>query len=66
VSLIFVIFGLSWHCKNLTCVTLRITCGSLYSDVALRKMEMWSIDDSWEGEWAYGITCGRVIGCIDC
>ena len=29
-SLRFNIFGLSWNCMDLTCVTIRITHGSLY------------------------------------
>jgi hypothetical protein len=33
-SLGFDTFGLSWHCIDLTCVTVQMTHGSPYSDVS--------------------------------
>jgi hypothetical protein len=41
VLLIFVTFGLSWHCTNLTRVTIRMTRGSPYSDMAQWNVDTW-------------------------
>jgi hypothetical protein len=58
VSLRFNIFGLSWNCMDLTCVTIRITHGSLYMTWPNEKLTHGSTNENrvvqmlmWQGDY---------------
>jgi hypothetical protein len=47
VSLRFDIFGLSWHCTDLTRVTVRMTRGSPYMTWPNDRLTRGCTDDNW-------------------